>query len=159
MRHWTRYDIDLIIPILTSAKYSQVDITSCPMPHWYIEIYLVFTERSRSSFYLYLFWRFTVNQLTTLQAQSQWYKLRQRSICDGIPGSFYTHQDLQIKIYHSASKWETADIISDVINVWWCYATQIACIAYSLKQEVLKMQNRKFSTSLYYFGTKMFLMF
>ena len=35
------------------------------------DIYLVFTKKSKFSFYFILFRRFTVNQLTMLQAKSQ----------------------------------------------------------------------------------------
>ena len=35
------------------------------------DIYLVFTKKSKFSFYFILFRRFTVNQLTMLQAESQ----------------------------------------------------------------------------------------
>ena len=35
------------------------------------DIYLVFTEKSKFSFYFILFRRFLVNQLTMLQAESQ----------------------------------------------------------------------------------------
>ena len=62
------------------------------------DIYLAFTEKSKFSFSFILCRKFTVNQLTMLHAESQWYKRRQRCICDRIPGSIYSHGDLQIKI-------------------------------------------------------------
>ena len=46
------------------------------------DIYLVFTEKGKFSFNFKLFKRFSVNQLTMLQAENQEYKRRQRSICD-----------------------------------------------------------------------------
>ena len=54
------------------------------------DIYLVFTnKKGKFSFYFILFRRFTV------QAKSQQYKRRQRSICDRMPGSnyMYSHRD------------------------------------------------------------------
>ena len=45
------------------------------------EIYLVFTEKSKFSFYFILFQRSTVNQVTAFRTK------RQRIVCDKIPGS------------------------------------------------------------------------
>ena len=45
------------------------------------EIYLVFSEKSKFSFYFILFRRFTVNQVTVFRTK------RQRIVCDRIPGS------------------------------------------------------------------------
>ena len=63
------------------------------------DIYLVFTEKSKFSFYFtfVLLRRFLVNQLTMLQTESQLYKTRQRSICDRISGLIHSHRDLQMK--------------------------------------------------------------
>ena len=69
-----------------------------------------------------------LNQLTMLQAETEFYKRRQSSICNRISGSIYSHRDLQIKEIYSASKCETSDVISDIIYVWWCYVTYVACI-------------------------------
>ena len=55
------------------------------------DIYLVIAEKSKCSFYFILFRRFSVNQLTMLQAESQEYKRRQMSICDRISGSIHSH--------------------------------------------------------------------
>ena len=70
------------------------------------DIYLVFTEKSKFSFYFILFRRFTVKQLTMSQAESHLEYL-------GHNTWIYSHWDFQI----SASKCETSEVISNVINV------------------------------------------
>ena len=57
------------------------------------DIFLALTEKKKFSFCFIRFRRFTVNQITMLQAESQKYKRRQRISCGRIPGSIYRHQD------------------------------------------------------------------
>ena len=69
--------------VLKTSEFSRVRCTS---ENSYVfnsqdEIYLVFTEKSKFSFYYILFQRFTVNRVTVLRTK------RQRIVCDRIPGS------------------------------------------------------------------------
>ena len=69
--------------VLKTSEFSQVRSTSenSDVFNSRDEIYLVFTEKSKVSFYFILFWRFTVNRVTVFRTK------RQRIVCDRIPGS------------------------------------------------------------------------
>ena len=59
----------------------------------------------------------------------------------------YSHQDLQIR----------RNLFS--VKVRHNFLMTLRIIGYSLNREVLKIQNRKKSANLNYFGSKMFFMF
>ena len=69
--------------VLKKSEFSQVHsaVENSDVFNSRDEIYLVFTEKSKFSFYLILFQRFTVNRVIVFRTK------RQRIVCDRIPGS------------------------------------------------------------------------
>ena len=69
--------------ILKTSEFSQVcsTVENSDVFNSRDGINLVFTEKSKFSFYFILFQRFTVNRVTVFRAK------RQRIVCDRIPGS------------------------------------------------------------------------
>ena len=69
--------------MLKTSEFSRVRSTSenSDVFNSQDEIDLVFTEKSKFSFYLILFQRFTVNRVIVFRTK------RQRIVCDRIPGS------------------------------------------------------------------------